>query len=37
MTISNQAAGASEMVAENCVEVAENCNKQMNVVNAANF
>ena len=36
MTISNQAAGASEMVAENCVEVAESCNKQMNVVNAAN-
>ena len=36
MTISNQAADASEMVAENCTEVAGNCNNQMDVVNSAN-
>lgn len=36
MTISNQAADASEMVAENCSEVAGSCNNQMNVVNSAN-
>lgn len=37
MTVSNQSAGASELVAENCAKVAENCNKQMNVVNDANI
>lgn len=36
MTISNQAADASEMVAKNCTEVAGNCNNQMDVVNSAN-
>lgn len=36
MKISNQAADASEMVAENCTEVAGNCNNQMDVVNSAN-
>ena len=36
MTISNQAADASEMVAENCTEVAGNCNNQMDVVKSAN-
>lgn len=35
MTISDQAAGASEMVAENCVEVAGNCGNQKNIVNDA--
>lgn len=35
MVISNQAAGASEMVAENCTEVAGNCGSQMNVVSEA--
>ena len=36
MKISNQAADASEMVAENCTEVAGNCNNQMDVVKSAN-
>lgn len=36
MKISNQAADTSEMVAENCTEVAGNCNNQMDVVNSAN-